>query len=236
MKQLVALMSATASMCAKLGDFGGFEGLTGQTGVDIVHESLDMDLQLEAWAVEYPPQCSHLPQTPTSHRNRPSWSRDLLSGHGAPEKMHTFANCLAASKWSTCQATRIQLGLTLLELLQRRPSLSSGFSGLKDRIIDLLLALTSEIAYTIPYSLAFSIDGSSEFASKNELPTLRGYMVLWPAYISFLCLRHELVKGMDYRSRGAWFKEILGFLRESIGIAKVQLLVEEIESPSIKQK
>lgn len=75
-----------------LRDSGTFEGLTDQTGLDIVHESLDMDLQLEAWAAESPPQWSHLAQTPTSHRNRPSWSREWIVGREEPGlKKYSFS-------------------------------------------------------------------------------------------------------------------------------------------------
>lgn len=229
-KRLTKLMSEAATICAKIWDCADFQSPTDQTGLEILNDSLALDQRLEAWSAEIPPEWSHMSQYLMSHQNRPSWSRNLFSGPGTPEKIYSYSNCLAASKWNLCRATRIRLNLALLEFLHRRQFSHSDLSALKIRIVDLLLILIAEIAYTIPSSLALSSDGSSDFSSEDEIPTLWGYMVLWPAYTSFFCLHHELIKGKDTQSRGIWFRRILNFLHESIGIAKLQILIKEIET------
>lgn len=220
-------MSDSARVCSILGTCGSFGSSTNQTNLDILNETLELDLRLEGWTADLPPEWSDVTLNLISHSKRPNWSKNLLSGPGAPEQMYSYPNRMAASKWILCRATRIRLNITLLEFLHQRPYLKSEYSGLEARTIDLLISLSTEISYSLPYFLALSFDGSSDFASATDTPTLWGYMTLWPAYISSLCLHHKLVKRMDSLSRGTWFRRMIGFLRESIGIAKAQILLNE---------
>ncbi|CAI7669754.1 unnamed protein product [Penicillium manginii] len=226
-KRLIILMSDAAKVCYMLEACSSFECSTNQTVLDILNETLELDLRLEGWTADLPPEWSNVALNLVSHKNRPKWSKNLLSGPGAPEKMYTYPNRIAASKWMMCRASRIRLNLTLLEFLLQRPYLKPEYSGLEARTIDLLISLATEISYSLPYFLALSPDGSSDFASATDIPTLWGYMTLWPAYTSSLCLHHRLVRKMDSMSRGTWFRKMIGFLRESIGIAKAQILLNE---------
>lgn len=220
-------MSDASKVCFMLGACSDLGSTTNQTNLDILNETLELDLRLEGWTADLPPEWSNVTLNLVSHSKRPNWSKYLLSGPGAPEQIYSYSNRIAASKWIMCRATRIRLNITLLEFLHKRPYLKSEYSGLEARTIDLLISLATEISYSLPYFLALSSDGSSDFASATDIPTLWGYMALWPAYTSSLCLHHKLVKDMDFLSRGTWFRRLIGFLRESIGIAKAQILLNE---------
>lgn len=221
-------MSEVAKSCAQLVASEGFGGSTNQTDLDILNETLELDLRLEGWTADLPPEWSHVTSQLVSHGKRPIWSTKLLAGPGGPEQIWSYTNRLAVSKWNICRASRIRLNLALLEFLHEKPSLKLEYSGLESRTLDLLLTLTTEIAYSVPYLLSFSHDGSTDYASASEVPTLWGYMSLWPLHTSFLCLSHGLVKGSDSQSRGLWFRGMLDFLRDSLGIAKVEALINDV--------
>ncbi|KAJ5221008.1 uncharacterized protein N7469_009895 [Penicillium citrinum] len=236
-KHLILLMSEAAGICAKLSANTNniFEGLEDQTDLEIFHECLELDLRLDKFCTDTTPDWNNVVQAPISHSNRPSWSIDFLSGPGAPDRMYSYSNRLAASKWNMCRSTRIRLNLALLEFLQKRPFIQPQFetAALRARMVDLLLSLTTEISYTIPNALAMSFDGSSDFESVDKIPTLWAYMVTWPAYTSFQCLNHRLVKGENTMNKAIWFRKVLTFLRETIGIAKAKIMIEESEAQGL---
>lgn len=234
-KHLILLMSEAAGICAKLSADNGFEGLEDQTDLETFHECLELDLRLDTFCKDTTPDWNNVTQAPISHNHRPSWSMEFLSGPGAPDRMYSYSNRLAASKWNMCRSTRIRLNLTLLEFLQKRPFIQPQFEtvALRARMISLLFRLTTEISYTIPDALAMSFDGSSDFESVDKIPTLWAYMVLWPAYTSFQCLNHRLVKGEDTMKRAIWFRRVLAFLLETIGIAKAKIMIEEPEAQGL---
>ena len=234
-KHLILLMSEAAGMCAKLSSNNGFKGLEDQTDLEIFHECLELDLRLDTFYTNTDPKWNNVAQSPISHINRPNWSTELLSGPGAPEKIYSYTNRLAASKWNMSRSTRIRLNLALLDFLHKRPFMQPQFetAALRARMIKLLSSLTDEISCTIPDALAMSFDGSSDFESVDKIPTLWAYMVLWPAYTSFECLNHRLVKGENTREKAIWFRKVLTFLRETIGIAKAKIMIEESETQGL---
>ncbi|GLI76318.1 hypothetical protein PoHVEF18_004589 [Penicillium ochrochloron] len=63
--------------------------------------------------------------------------------------------------------------------------------------LDVLITLTDEIACSVPYALTISPD------------------------------EKDLVRGRDFAQRAQWFRTILRFLRDTMGIAKVDIFLKE---------
>ncbi|CAI7597151.1 unnamed protein product [Penicillium pancosmium] len=223
-KQLVFLMLRTAEASIMLKEESATDRLIIPKLLD---SALSLDFQLEKWASDVPLEWSYMARHPISHHGHPKLARELLDLPYAPRYMLLHSGILAAADWNMYRATRIRLNLAILEFLYKVPSNDLESQNLKCHITDLLSTLTHEIAYAIPYSLSLPADGTSDSQSAEGIPGLEAYVQLWPVLTGYICSRHRLVEGSGCVQTADWFKAILCFMRDSVGLAKVHLLLEE---------
>ncbi|KAJ5627054.1 hypothetical protein N7528_004481 [Penicillium herquei] len=228
-KQLTGLLSTTAVVCAKLN-----ERYISGTGLDlessdlqIVEEALHSDNQLQQWTASLPPTWICTERSPLIHSDRPDWAKKLLTIPGAPDHMRTYSNPVAASDWNMCRATRIRLWIQILNFVSRCSPTNTDVLELKERGFNLLVSLTDEIAETIPYSIKLSPDGSADPKSPQDIPGIYAYCILWSTYTSFLSYQGATMKERAYTHRVMWFGAMLRFLRDTTGIAKVEVFLKE---------
>ncbi|KAJ5702221.1 hypothetical protein N7488_009769 [Penicillium malachiteum] len=162
-----------------------------------------------------------------NHSNRPDWAKKLLNIPGAPDHMRTYSNPVAASDWNMCRATRIRLWIQILNFVSRCSPKNTDVLELKERGFNLLVSLADEIAETIPYSIKLSADGSADPKSPQDIPGIYAYCILWSTYTSFLSYQSATMKERAYTHRFLWFGAMLRFLRDTTGIAKVEVFLKE---------
>ncbi|KAF3388346.1 hypothetical protein F1880_003871 [Penicillium rolfsii] len=229
-KQLVATMAEAATACANLRERSicrathTTEELI-STDIMLIQEALAVDLKLQSWGNSLPPDWAHRSSHPLTNENRPSWIRELLASPGAPEYSTRYSNNLAACDWISCNAARIRLHQEILRLISTFSSPIHALNTIKSQSLDVLLTLTDEIACSVPYALTISADGTSDPATPDEVPGLFAFRILWPMFTSLVCLENDLVRGRDLAQRAQWFQTILRFLRDTMGIAKVDVFL-----------
>ncbi|KAJ5716134.1 hypothetical protein N7493_008045 [Penicillium malachiteum] len=214
-KQLTGLLSTTAVVCAKLNErytLGTAPDL-GSSDLQILEGALHSDNQLQQWTASLPPTWICVERDTLSHSNRPDWAKKLLTIPGAPDHVHTYSNPVAANtKFS-------------LSMLSRKYRCLG--TQLKERGFNLLVSLTDEIAETIPYSIKLSPDGSADPKSPQDIPGIYAYCILWSTYTSLLSYQSATMKERAYTHRVMWFGAMLRFLRDTTGIAKVEVFLKE---------
>ena len=221
-------MSATSTACATLRERCTFNSPSQETDRELVEATLTLDYKLECWASQLPPGWSNMTRQPLNPSNWPKWAREIISSPGAPEDMCIYADRLVASDWNMYRATRIRLNLTLLEFLSRCSPHFVDVPELRSRALDLVATLTSDIACSIPFLL---LDGALQDTGPPEnIPGVWTYMMLWPTYIGLCSLYQDEHKTEDRMLKAAWFKNILGFLRDYVGLAKVEVLLKNVPS------
>ncbi|KAJ5594917.1 uncharacterized protein N7459_001125 [Penicillium hispanicum] len=229
-KQLARLMSKAATTCQEMRGRCSLAEVTDSielaaTDLELLQSALTVDAQLRHWTEELPAAWTFKEHRPIDSKNRPAWSRALLDSFGAPEYMYIYSSPLAACDMNICRATRVRLHLMILEFLSKCSPRSINVQILRARSLDWALKLTDEIAETIPYLLNFSPDGLSDPTTPDGLPGMKAYMVLWPTFTGFACFQHAEMETYQYKR--AWFKTILYFLRDVVGIAKATLFLEQ---------
>lgn len=231
-KQLVATMAEAATSCANLRE-RSIRRVTTITkelisaDLILIQGALAVDLKLQSWGHSLPPEWAHISTHPITNENRPSWVRELLASPGAPEYSTRYSNRLAAFDWNGCRATRITLHQEILSFISTFPSPVHALNTIKSHSLDVLITLTDEIACSVPYALTISPDGTADLTTPEEVPGLCAYRVLWPIATSLVCLENDLVRGRDFAQRAQWFRTILRFLRDTMGIAKVDIFLKQ---------
>ncbi|KAJ5093726.1 hypothetical protein N7456_009587 [Penicillium angulare] len=227
-KKLTDLMSTTAVICTRLNERAN--RTPGPNSVDSglvdLDEALRMESQLQEWSASLPTGWRPVDRKPLSHTDRPDWSKKLLTIPGAPDHFRTYDNPSAASDWNMCRAIRIRLWIQVLNFLFQCDVSRIDVSEIKVRGLSQLVTLIDEIAETIPYSINLSQDGSSDPKSPQDVPGLFAYCILWSTYTSFVAYQSTLMKEHGYRHRVMWFGAMLRFLRDTTGIAKVDVMLE----------
>lgn len=231
-KRLVVIMSDAASACSKLRErtisrTANFTEELLSADLVLIQEALAIDLRLQSWCHSLPLEWSHVSTNPITNKNRPSWTRELLASPGAPEYATRYSNRLAACDWNGCQSTRLSLHLRIISFISTFPSPILALTTIKSHSLDMILTLTDEIAYSVPFALDISPDGTSDPATPDQVPGLCAYRIIWPIFTSSVCLRNELVRSRDFAQRAQWFQTILRFLRDAMGIAKVEVFLRE---------
>jgi hypothetical protein len=193
----------------------------------LVQEALAIDLRLQSWCQSLPPEWSSVSTHPVTNDNRSSWTRELLASPGAPEYATSYSNRLAVCDWNVCRATRLSLHLEILSFISTFQSPILALSTIKSYSLDLIITLTDEIAYSVPFTLDISPNGTSDPATPDQVPGLCAYRILWPVFSSSVCFRNEWVRSRDLAQRAQWFQTILRFLRDTMGIAKVDIFLRE---------
>lgn len=194
---------------------------------ELLQSALNLDLDLETWAMELPPTWSSTTQHPLRHENRPQWSRNILEGAGGPRYMICYARPLAAADSNTYRATRIRLHLAIIDFLSILPAPPLECQILKAHVTELLSSLVGEIACVFPYALSLSADGTTDPPSAADIPGMRAYLQLWPIVTAYVCCQLHLHKGDGWVDRAHWFRGVLGVFRDSMCLAKVQALLDE---------
>lgn len=161
-----------------------------------------------------------------THTSRPDWAKKLLTMPGSPDYMQVYSNALAASDWNMYRATRIRLWIQILKFLSRCPSVVNA-PALEERGLSLLRTLTGDIAETIPYSITLSLDGSGDPKSPEDIPGMFAYSILWSTFTCFVCYQSGLLDQNIYMHRTMWFGVMLRFLRDTAGIAKIEVLLTD---------
>lgn len=231
-KQLVSTMAEAATACSNLRE-RAIRRATNHTeelisaDLILIQEALAVDLKLQSWSHSLDPEWAHISTHPIINENRPSWVRELLASLGAPEYFTRYSNRLAACDWNGCRATRVRLHQEILSFISKFSSLIHALNTIKSHSLDLLITLTDEIACSVPYALTISHDGTSDLETPEEVPGLYAYRILWPLFTSLGCLENDLVRGRDFAQRAEWFRTILRFLRDTMGIAKVDIFLKE---------
>lgn len=229
-KQLVTIMAEAASACSNLRDQSTCRMLShpelSQADLVLVQEALAVDLKLQAWCHSLPPEWSPVSTHSITINNRSSWSAKLLASPGAPEYATRYSNRLAAFDWNACRASQLLLHLEILSFVFQLPSPTIDLDGIKCHSLDMLGTLTNEIASSVPYAFDISHDGSSDLASPDQVPGLWAYRIIWPMFTGLTCLQNDLVRKRGF-ARAEWFRTILRFLRDTMGIAKVDVFLEE---------
>ncbi|OKP13132.1 hypothetical protein PENSUB_1232 [Penicillium subrubescens] len=175
----------------------------------LVQDALAVDLKLQSWGHSLDPDWSHISTHPITNENRPSWVRELLASAGAPEYSTRYSNRLAVCDWNSCRATRIRLHQEIISFISTFLSPIHALNTIKSHSLVLLITLADEIACSVPYALTISPDGTSDLATPEEVP------------------ENDLVRGQDFAQRAQWFRTILRFLRDTMGIAKVDIFLKE---------
>lgn len=231
-KQLVATMAEAATACANLRERSILRATNNPeelivADLILIQEALAVDLKLQSWGHPLDPDWAHISTHPLTNENRPSWVRELLASPGAPEYSTRYSNRLAACDWNGCRATRITLHQEILSLISTFSSPIHALNTIESHSLDVLITLTDEIACSVPYALTISPDGTSDLATSEEVPGICAYRILWPLFTSLVCLEKVLVRGRDFAQRAQWFRTILRFLRDTMGIAKVDIFLKE---------
>ncbi|OOQ90248.1 hypothetical protein PEBR_05698 [Penicillium brasilianum] len=231
-KRLAVTMADAASTCSELRErtkcrTANFTEKLISADLVLVQEALAIDLRLQSWCHSSPPEWSPVSIHPVTSENRSSWTRELLASPGAPEYATSYSNRLAACDWNMCRATRLSLQLEIISFISTFHSPNLALSTIKSHSLDLIITLTDEIAYSVPFALDISPNGTSDPASSDQIPGLSAYRILWPIFTSSMCFRNELVRSRDLAQRAQWFQTILRFLRDSMGIAKVDVFLGE---------
>ncbi|KAJ6010881.1 hypothetical protein N7451_002293 [Penicillium sp. IBT 35674x] len=224
-KRLTCLISTTAAICARLKGHSATEEVSKFPHSDL-QEALEIDQQLQKWASDLPTEWKYAGRSPMTHTSRPDWAKKLLTMPGSPRYMHVYSNALAASDWNMYRATRIRLWIQILKFVSRDPSVVNA-SALEERGLSVLRTLTSEIAETIPYSITLSLDGSADPKFPEDIPGIFAYSILWSTYTCFVCYQSGLLEKHIYMHRTMWFGAMLRFLRDTAGIAKVEVLLTD---------
>jgi hypothetical protein len=231
-KLLVSTMAEAATKCSNLRE-RAIRRVTNNTDelmstdLVLIQEALAVDLKLQSWGHSLEPDWADISTYPITNENRPSWIRELLASAGAPEYTTRYSNRLAACDWNGCRATRITLHQEILSFTSTFSSPIHALNTIKSQSLDVLITLTYEIACSVPYALTISPDGLSDLATPEEVPGLYAYRILWPMFTSLVCLQTDLVRGRDFAQRAQWFRTILKFLRDTMGIAKVDIFLKE---------
>ncbi|KAJ5290864.1 hypothetical protein N7478_000115 [Penicillium angulare] len=229
-KKLTELMSTTAVICVRLNERANGKVAPGPDSIDSglldLDEALRMESQLHEWSANLPRGWRPVDRKPLSHTNRPDWSKKLLTVPGAPDHFRTYDNPSAASDWNMCRAIRIHLWIQILKFLFQCDVSRIDVSEIKVRGLSLLVTLIDEIAETIPYSINLTQDGSLDPKSPQHVPGLYAYCILWSTYTSFVAYQSTLMKEPGYKHRVMWFGAMLRFLRDTTGIAKVEVMIE----------
>jgi hypothetical protein len=231
-KQLVSTMAEAATACANLRE-RAIRRATNNTDdlisadLILVQDALAVDLKLQSWGHSLDPDWSHISTHPITNENRPSWVRELLASAGAPEYSTRYSNRLAVCDWNSCRATRIRLHQEIISFISTFLSPIHALNTIKSHSLVLLITLADEIACSVPYALTISPDGTSDLATPEEVPGLCAYRILWPLFTGLVCLENDLVRGQDFAQRAQWFRTILRFLRDTMGIAKVDIFLKE---------
>lgn len=225
-KRLTCLISATAAICARLKEHSGTEEEVSELPTSDLQEALEVDLELQKWTSELPAEWKYAGRSPMTHTSRPDWAKKLLTMPGSPDYMQVYSNALAASDWNMYRATRIRLWIQILKFLSRCPSVVNA-SALEERGLSLLRTLTGDIAETIPYSITLSLDGSGDPKSPDDIPGIFAYSILWSTFTCFVCYQSGLLDRNIYMHRTMWFGAMLRFLRDTAGIAKVEVLLTD---------
>lgn len=231
-KQLVILMAEAAAACSNLRERSIHKTANNteepiSADLILVQEALTLDLKLQSWGHSLPPEWAYISTHPITNENRPSWVRELLTSPVAPEYATRYSNRLAACDWNACRSTRITLHLEILSLISTFASPILALNTIKSHSLDVLVTLTDEIACSVPYALDISPDGTSDLATPEEIPGLCAYRILWPMFTSLVCLGNDLVRRRDFAQRAQWFRTILRFLRDRMGIAKADIFLRE---------
>lgn len=230
-KQLVTIMAEAATACSNLRDQATCRTLNhqelSQADLILVQEALAVDLKLQAWGRSLPPEWSPVSTNPINIGNRSSWSGKLLASPGAPEYATRYSNRLAAFDWNACRASQVLLHVEILSFVSKLSSPVIDIGAIKSHSLDVLITLTAEIASSVPYALDISPDGSSDQASPDQVPGLWAYRIIWPIFAGLTCLQNNLVRKWDVAQRAEWFRTILRFLRDIMGIAKVDVFLGE---------
>ncbi|KAJ5168556.1 uncharacterized protein N7482_004150 [Penicillium canariense] len=232
-KQLVIIMSSAAAVCAKLREqstliTAGYPNELAKADLILLEEALAVDCQLQSWSTTLPSAWSVLSKHAITIEHSPSWIRELLAFPGAPEYTYRYSNRLAASDWNACRTTRLRLHLEILDFLSQRPCSSANLTTIKTNSLDAIRTLVTDIAWSVPYALNISPDGTSAFATPEGIPGLCSYMIMWSTFSTLICLQHESVQGQDFAHRAKWFRTVLKFLRDDMGIAKVDVFLQEL--------
>lgn len=230
-KQLVTIMAEAATACSNLRGQSTCRTLNhkelGQADLVLVQEALAVDLKLQAWCHSLPPEWSPVSTNSINIDKRSSWSGKLLASSGAPEYATRYSNRLAAFDWNACRASQVLLHLEILSFVSKLSSPTLDLDAIKSHSLDVLVTLTAEIASSVPYALNISPDGSSDLASPGQVPGLWAYRIIWPVFTGLTCLQNDLVRKRDFAQRAEWFRTILRFLRDMMGIAKMDVFLEE---------
>lgn len=225
-KRLTCLISTTAAICARLKEHSGTEENSELQSDSDLQEALEVDLELQKWTSGLPTEWKYAGRSPMTHTSRPEWAKKLLTMPGSPDYMHVYSNALAASDWNMYRATRIRLWIQILKFVSRHPSVVNA-PALEERGLSVLRTLTGEIAETIPYSITLSLDGSGDPKSPEDIPGIFAYSILWSTYTCFVCYQSGLLEKNIYMHRTMWFGAMLRFLRDTAGIAKVEVLLTD---------
>ncbi|KAJ6096428.1 hypothetical protein N7486_007174 [Penicillium sp. IBT 16267x] len=196
-----------------------------QSNLDL-QEAVNIDLELQQWTSGLPTEWKYAGRSPMTHTSRPGWAKKLLTMPGSPDHMSIYSNALAASDWNMYRATRIRLWVQILKFVHRDPSVVND-AALEKRGLGILRTLTGEIAETIPYSITLSLDGSADPKSPEDNPGIFAYSILWSTYTCFVCYQSGLLEKSVYIHRTMWFGAMLRFLRDTTGIAKVEVLLTD---------
>ncbi|KAJ5645195.1 hypothetical protein N7507_011206 [Penicillium longicatenatum] len=225
-KRLTRLISTTAAICARLEEQCGAEENFGHLFNSDLQEALEIDQELQRWTSDLPMERKYAGRSPMTHTKRADWAKKLLTMPGSPDHMHVYSTPLAASDWNMYRATRIRLWIQILKLVRRNQSVIN-VPALEERGLDILGTLTGEIAETIPYSITLSLDGSTDPKSPEDIPGMFAYSILWSTFTCFVCYQSGLLEKNVHMHRTMWFGAMLRFLRDTTGIAKVEVLLTD---------
>lgn len=224
-------MSDVAVVCSNLQQRSKYRSANPTEELDaadlaLVQEALAPDLELQSWGHTLPPQWAPISTQPISNHGRPPWIRELLASPGAPKYSTRYPNHLAACDSNACRATRILLHMQILSFISTFSSPVPALTTLQSHSLDVVITLTSEIACTVPFALDISPDGRSDPVTPAEIPGLCAYRIIWPVFTGLMCLQNDLVKARDFAQTALWFRTILRFLRDTMGIAKVDVFLK----------
>lgn len=225
-------MSDAAAACSNLRERSKYRSASpieelDAADLDLVQEALTIDLKLQSWGHTLPPEWGKISTHPITNHHRPSWTRELLTSPGAPKYATRYPNRLAACDSNACRATRLLLHMEILSFISTFSSPILALTTLQSHSLDVLITLTTEIACSVPYALDISSDGKSDLATPTEVPGLCAYRIVWPVFTGLVCLQNDLVKSQDFAQTAQWFRTILRFLRDTMGIAKVNVFLKK---------
>lgn len=199
----------------------------------LLNQIFEVDSRLEEWYEYYVIESDWLAErepVDIHAEKRPLWAKELFVLPGAPKKMYAYRSILGALAANLCRTGRLWLNMTALQHLSQRAAdaTNSGeetvyYQSMIESTAAVIMELIEGICLSVPCLLQMKQHGQADDPSTpDEIYGYKGLITLWPLVSATVALALPSVQRQDKALRRAWIWCALTFLRNQLGIAKVE--------------